>query len=165
MARECRRRRGIYGRRPNSSLKLTVRPLISRRPSRLPRLEFCTASRRLHRHYRMRRKRRAARSRPPSGGPQFNVKTLGRHGISLGKIVASSSRTLPLDRKSVFTVREPRASQSDPKTLKSHCRFHGVNQFTMLRPASRSVASTSQFTASPAGVECLCRAQSANVSA
>src|SRR5213079_910312 len=37
-----------------------------------------TASRRLHRHYRMRRKRRAARRRPPSGGPQFNVRTLGR---------------------------------------------------------------------------------------
>src|SRR5437868_6162765 len=38
---------------------------------------ICTASRHLHRHYRMRRKRRAARRRPPSGGPQFNVKTLG----------------------------------------------------------------------------------------
>ena len=31
----------------------------------------------------MRRKRRAARPRPPSGGPQFNVKTLGRHGVQL----------------------------------------------------------------------------------
>src|SRR5438067_2582950 len=39
---------------------------------------ICTASRHLHRHYRMRRKRRAARRRPPSGGPQFNVKTLAR---------------------------------------------------------------------------------------
>src|SRR5439155_8348868 len=39
---------------------------------------ICTASRHLHRHYRMRRKRRAASSRLPSGGPQFNVKTLGR---------------------------------------------------------------------------------------
>src|SRR5213082_1179861 len=38
---------------------------------------ICMASRHLHRHYRMRRKRRAARRRPPSGGPQFNVKTLG----------------------------------------------------------------------------------------
>src|SRR5205823_7734795 len=38
---------------------------------------ICTASRHLHRHYRMRRKRRAARRRPPSGGPQFNVRTLG----------------------------------------------------------------------------------------
>src|SRR5438874_2736289 len=38
---------------------------------------ICAASRRLHRHYRMRRKRRAARRNPPSGGPQFNVKTLG----------------------------------------------------------------------------------------
>src|SRR5438477_2973861 len=38
---------------------------------------ICAASRHLHRHYRMRRKRRAARRRPPSGGPQFNVKTLG----------------------------------------------------------------------------------------
>src|SRR5438067_7859593 len=38
---------------------------------------ICTASRHLHRHYRMRRKRRAARRRPPSGGPQFTVKTLG----------------------------------------------------------------------------------------
>src|SRR6184192_2625576 len=42
-------------------------------PSRI-----CAASRHLHRHYRMRRKRRAARGRPPSGGPQFNVKTLAR---------------------------------------------------------------------------------------
>ena len=40
LARECRRRRRIYGRRPNSSLKLTVRRRFSRRPSRLPRLEF-----------------------------------------------------------------------------------------------------------------------------
>src|SRR6184192_3052640 len=38
---------------------------------------ICTASRHLHRHYRMRRKRRAARGRPSSGGPQFNVRTLG----------------------------------------------------------------------------------------
>src|SRR5216110_1365375 len=44
-------------------------------PAALSRI--CTASRHLHRHYRMRRKRRAARRRPPSGGPQFNVKTLG----------------------------------------------------------------------------------------
>src|SRR5437763_11566264 len=42
-----------------------------------PASRICTASRHLHRHYRMRRKRRAARRRPPSGGPQFNVKTLG----------------------------------------------------------------------------------------
>src|SRR5439155_17033637 len=63
--------------RPNSPLKLTVRPRFFRRPSRLPRLEICTASRHLHRHYRMRRKRRAARRWPPSGGPQFNVRTLG----------------------------------------------------------------------------------------
>src|SRR5256885_10550792 len=45
---------------------------------------ICTASRRLHRHYRMRRKRRAARRRPPSGGPQFNVKTLGRLRLRSG---------------------------------------------------------------------------------
>src|SRR5204862_1205954 len=42
---------------------------------------ICTASRHLHRHYRMRRKRRAARPRPPSGGPQFNVRTLARRKV------------------------------------------------------------------------------------
>src|SRR5256885_16328551 len=42
---------------------------------------ICTASRHLHRHYRMRRKRPAARRRPPSGGPQFNVKTLDRRNF------------------------------------------------------------------------------------
>src|SRR5437773_3386577 len=73
---------------------------------------ICAASRHLHRHYRMRRKRRAARRRPPSGGPQFNVKTLGRHGISRGKFVASSYRPLAIKRNIAFTVREPRASQS-----------------------------------------------------
>src|SRR5437762_10306805 len=41
------------------------------------------ASHHLHRHYRMRRKRRAARHRPPSGGPQFNVKTLAGQLLSL----------------------------------------------------------------------------------
>jgi len=112
----------------------------------------------------MRRKRRAARRRPPSGGPQFNVKTLGRHGISRGKFVASSYRTL-VKWNIAFTVRESRASQSHPETLKSHCSFRGVDQSTKLRFASLLLANTNQFTASPAGVECLCRAQSANVSA
>src|SRR5437762_7267779 len=63
---------------PNSALKLTVRRRFSRRPSRLPHLEFA--------------RRRATCTgiigcaasgapldrRPPSGGPQFNVKTLAR---------------------------------------------------------------------------------------
>src|SRR5437762_3196632 len=55
---------------------------------------ICTASRHLHRHYRMRRKRRAARRRPPSGGPQFNVKTLARPET------AASSRTAAPDAQS-----------------------------------------------------------------
>src|SRR5437762_4072554 len=113
----------------------------------------------------MRRKRRAARRWPPSGGPQFNVKTLGRHGISLGKFVASSYRTLVIKRNIAFTVREPRASQSQPETLKSHCRSRGANQFTMLRSASLLLANTNQFTATPVGVRRVCRAQSANVAA
>src|SRR5881392_2709792 len=46
---------------------------------------ICAASRHLHRHYRMRRKRRAARRRPPSGGPQFNVKTLGSRNAPLAE--------------------------------------------------------------------------------
>src|SRR5438067_9537941 len=58
---------------------------------------ICTASRHLHRHYRMRRKRRAARRRPPSGGPQFNVKTLGarkRPGGLAATIKPGKGRTL-----------------------------------------------------------------------
>src|SRR5438045_6113534 len=75
------------------------------------------------------------------------------------------SRALPLDRKSAFTVREPRASQSHLEILKSHCRSVGVNEFALLRSASRLLANMNQFTASPAGVDRSCRAQSAYVSA
>src|SRR5438067_9051900 len=50
---------------------------------------ICTASRHLHRHYRMRRKRRAARRWPPSGGPQFNVRTLARLTL---RIAANANR-------------------------------------------------------------------------
>src|SRR5438477_5084271 len=64
--------------RPNSALKLTVRHRFSRRPSRLPRLEFARRRATCTGIIGLRRKRRAARRRPPSGGPQFNVKTLGR---------------------------------------------------------------------------------------
>src|SRR5438874_9991225 len=62
----------------NSSLKLTVRLAFPpAEPAAASRI--CAASRHLHRHYRIRRKRRAARRRPPFGGPQFNVRTLARH--------------------------------------------------------------------------------------
>src|SRR5438874_13273581 len=64
----------------NSSLKLTVRPRFFPPAEPAAASRICTASRHLHRHYRMRRKRRAARRRPPSGGPQFYVKTLDGRG-------------------------------------------------------------------------------------
>jgi len=60
---------------------------------------ICTASRHLHRHYTMRRKRRAARRRPPSGGPQFNVKTLGGlRDASRPRDVGAVVRRFPLSR-------------------------------------------------------------------
>ena len=149
----------------NSPLKLTVRLCFSRRPSRLRRLEFA--------------RRRATCTGiigcAASGAPLDAVRPKAARSLMSGRwddteshLARSSpalSRALPLDRESAFTVREPRTSQSHPETLKSNCRSRGVKQFTMLRSAFRLYANPNQFTASPAGVECLCRAQSANVSA
>ena len=132
--------------RPNSALKLTVRRRLARRPSHLSHLIYA--------------RRRAAckgiigvaaSGAPLDAGHRRTARNLtSRRWDDTESEVASSSParidSLVIKQNIAFTVREPRAFQSQPETLKSHCRSRGVDQFTKHRSASLLLANTNQFT-------------------
>jgi len=162
---QSRTRRAIVLARANAALKLTVRRCFSRRPSRLPvsnlhgvaplAQAILYAPQAARRSKQVRRWRTCSLTSRRWDDTESHVASSSPDRI----VLSSLSGTLP----SLFESH--RVSQSHPETLKSHCRSRGVDQFTMLRSASLLLANTSQFTAAPAGVHRVCRAQSANVTA
>src|SRR5947207_4010948 len=98
---------------------------------------ICTASRHLHRHYRMRRKRRAARRRPPSGGPQFNVKTLGGPELRFELVTISDRMSDDRAKRSIGSHLQP---ASAPSVV-----GHRVSRMTKSPPGDVAFSNASSF--------------------